>query len=209
VSRSGEPIFFCFCGPVASGKSTIVQELLRKELSLNASISTTTRSARDGEKHGLHYFFVSEEEFERRVQAGMLIEETLVAGKRYGTEVRNCELAVEAKSDLLLDIDFRGARSFKEKYPGRTVTIFVVPPSLSELQSRVSARGGLTAEQLKARLDYAREEIEALRAPGFSDYLILNGALPKSVVIAESIIEAERNKMTEEASVKIGRYFER
>ena len=190
------PILFCFCGPTASGKSTISRRLVKSINTLGLSISTTTRAPRPGEQDGVEYFFVSNDEFEARVKAGRFIEHANFNEKRYGTEFTNIENAAKRGDDLLLDIEVQGVQILKQKYPGDVVTVFVFPPTFMALEARVRARGAENEQQIAQRLTIARKEIEILRDPKFSDFLLINDELDRAVLEATSIITSERQRLS-------------
>ncbi len=188
-------ILFCFCGPAGSGKSTICQELVRTDPSLTLSVSTTTRAPRGAEQEGIDYFFVSEEEFASRVAAGRFIEYATFGGHRYGTEASGLKTVAASGRDVLLDIDVQGAQQLKKIFPGQTVTIFVFPPSYSELVSRLRARGTDTEARIAERLRIADLEIARLLEPGFSDYLLINSERSSALDSARVVIAAERQRL--------------
>jgi len=194
--KSSEPICFCFCGPAASGKTSICHGLLREEMNLFSSISTTSRGVRKGEVDGRDYYFVSVEEFEKRVALGSFIEHATYSGNRYGTEKVNIELSKKSGKDLLLDIDVEGVRQLKQIYGVNVVTIFVFPPSMTELKRRLEARGTEDLEQVRRRLERAEKEMEILSSPEFSDYLLINDVLSESVAKAKTIVLAERHRLS-------------
>jgi len=192
-SEDFEPLLFGCCGPVASGKSTICAQLCQYESeTLISSVSTTTRDPRDLEKEGEHYFFVSEQEFLTRVSNADFIEHAQFGGQRYGTERRNIELAREKGRDLILDVDVQGVEQLKKLYPERLVTIFVFPPSFAELERRLRERGTEDESAREERLWIAKHEVTTLKGEGFSDYLLINDDLERSVSLARSIVKAER-----------------
>lgn len=199
MSNERDYILFCFAGPGASGKSTICRELA-KENNLRLSISTTTRAPRAGEQNGQEYYFVGQEEFLKRIKEGQFVEHASFGGQWYGTEKKNFELAEQAGQDVLLDIDVQGVKNLKGSYAPRVVTIFVMPPSWQILEERFLARGTDSPEQIKRRIETAREEVKILSAKGFSDYLLLNDSLDQAISSARSIITAEK--------LKLGRYRE-
>lgn len=193
ITRSS--ILFCFVGPGASGKSTICKQLLADDRRLFLSISTTTRDPRPGEVDGREYHFVSAEEFESRVVRGDFIEHAIFHNRRYGTEVSNIASSEQVEADLLLDIDLQGARAIKSKYRERAVVIFVFPPSGETLVSRLKQRGGDSAERMAERVKIARAEVEELRSPDLSDFLLINDGLSDSVAAAKAIITSERLRL--------------
>src|SRR5271163_3377646 len=131
--RRRRGIIFILSAPSGAGKTTISQAALKAIKGLTASVSLTTRSPRDNEIGGVDYHFVSEEEFNRQVAAGDLAEYAHVFEASYGTPRAPLEGAVAQGIDILLDIDIQGARQIRQRYNADTVTIFVLPPSFSEL----------------------------------------------------------------------------
>lgn len=186
------PLLLCLVAPVASGKSTICQALVQSDARLRLSISTTTRPPREGEVDQEHYYFVSDAEFEHRVQSGQFIEYAVVGKYRYGTERRNVDSATSY--DILFDIDVEGVLSLKRAFPAQTRAIFVFPPSFDELQRRLEARATDSAPQRESRLTLAKTEIERLQAPGVADYLVRNEKLEDAIRSAQAILEAERSR---------------
>ncbi len=190
--RFESPILFCFCAPAGSGKSTVCRRLAEEDRALMRSISTTTREPRDGEIDGVHYHFVSLEEFNARVEQGLFIEHATFGGNQYGTERRNVDDAAAAGKDLLLAIDVQGVQSLKNLHPKQVVCVFLFPPSFEVLAKRLEERGTEDLEVRKRRLRIARDEIETLCAPGFSDYLLINDELDQAVKDAHSVLSVER-----------------
>ncbi len=190
-----EQIIFCFCGPTASGKSTICRRLLAIDSHLHLSISTTTRSPREGEKDGADYYFVTDDEFKKRISEDKFIEHATFNKNRYGTEKRNLEEAAAKDSDALFDIEVQGVEQLKSLYGRRVVTIFVFPPSFDVLVERLKKRGTEDEDKMKQRLSIAKKEIAVLTKEGFADYFLVNDSLDSAVVTAERLISAERTKM--------------
>ncbi len=197
--RVRRTIFFCFAGPTASGKSTICRALAERESGLRLSISTTTRKPRATEVEGRDYYFVSDEEFQRRKLSGLFVEHATFSDHWYGTEAAlNIERAIERGEDLLLDIDVQGVRALKEKFPGDVVTIFITPPNLKTLEERLRLRNQESKAEMAKRLQVAKQEFSTLISSGFSDYLLINDQLEETIARAIAILRAER--------LKIGRY---
>ena len=190
------PILFSFCSPAGGGKSTICGELSAADPLLRRSISTTTRKPRGAEVDGTDYFFVDQAEFDRRVDAGLFVEHARFGGSCYGTEVRNVELAEQSAADLLLAIDVQGAASLKQRFPAQAVTVCVFPPSAEILEERLRMRGTESDVRIRERLAIAQEELRILSTPGFSDYFLLNDELGKTVLLAQAIIAAERQRFS-------------
>lgn len=189
-----EQILFCFCGPSGSGKTSICRAVLDKTQGIENSISTTTRSPRGAEKNEVDYYFVSEEEFLKKIEAGDFIEHASFSSKRYGTEKINIARSANNGNDLLLDIEVQGVSQLKNLYKNQVVTIFVFPPSFTELEKRIRGRGTEDESKIQERLETAKKEISTLSSDGFSDYLLINDDLEKSIDLACEIIMAERNK---------------
>lgn len=189
-----EQILFCFCGPSGSGKTSICRKLLAEVTNLENSISTTTRAPRGEEKNGVDYFFVSPEEFQKKIAEKGFIEHASFSGNQYGTEKRNVERAEKAGNDLLLDIEVQGVEQLKKLFPTRVVTVFVFPTSFQELEKRIRDRGTEDEEKISRRLATARNEIVVLNSKNFSDYLLINENLVSAAQNAIKIIHAERER---------------
>jgi guanylate kinase len=185
-------IIFIVSAPSGAGKTTISRAAIQALGGLTASVSLTTRAPREGEVDGVDYSFVSEDEFNRKVEAGELAESATVFGSRYGTPRAPLEKAVAESRDMLLDIDIQGARQLRKSYPADSVSIFVMPPSFVELEERLRRRGTETEEAIAHRLEQAREEARAY--PEY-DYLIVNADLEDSLARLRAVVEAERQRV--------------
>ena len=175
-------------GPSGAGKSSFVKELIRRYPSeLAYSVSATTRSRRAHETEGKDYFFITRDEFQRRVENREFVEWAEVHGERYGTLRREIERILGSGQNVLLDIDVQGCRAVRRIYPDG-VFIFVLPPSLEHLEARLRARGTDGEDRIKLRLENARREIELQKE---YDYVIVNEELEEATRKAASIIEAE------------------
>ena len=170
-------------GPSGSGKSSICRGILEDERVV-FSVSATTRSPREGEVDGVHYHFLSKEEFERRIRGGEFIEWAEVHGKRYGTTRDSIEGAAVAGRAVLLDIDVQGARQLRGSYP-RAVTIFLLPPSPAALEQRLAARGTEVSSDLELRLRTACSEIAEA---GAYDHVIVNDDLAAAAGELRSLV---------------------
>ena len=144
---------FILSGPSGAGKGTICKELLAQTSrdDVQLSVSMTTRNPRNGETEGASYYFVSKEEFLRKIEAGGLLEHAEVYGNYYGTPKQPVIEKLAAGIDVILEIDMQGALKVKENYPDG-VFIFILPPSMSELRKRLTGRGTETAEAIEMRL---------------------------------------------------------
>ncbi len=171
-----EPIVFVISGPSGSGKSTLVPKLLELPNTM-FSISCTTRRPRATESAGKWYDFVSEEEFDRMVREDAFLEYACVFGKhRYGTPRKWLDQARERGMDLVLEIDVQGAAQIRQKLP-HAVTIFIVPPSRSELERRIVGRGQDSPEEIARRLERARGEVKSFSQ---YDFIVVNDDLQRA-----------------------------
>jgi guanylate kinase len=182
-------IIFILSAPSGAGKTTISRAALKAIGGVEASVSLTTRRPRNCEVEGLDYIFVNEEEFIRRREAGELAEWARVFEASYGTPRAALDRAIAAGRDILLDIDIQGARQIKDKYPHDAVTIFVLPPSFTELEGRLRRRATENEAAIAERLRRAREEAQACLK---YDYLIINADLEDSLIRLKAVVEAER-----------------
>jgi guanylate kinase len=171
--------------PSGSGKTTIVKAVLAAHPEMLFSVSATTRPMRNGEVNGKDYFFLSREEFEHRIKAGELVEWEEIYGDLYGTLKSEVERALATRKAMLFDIDVKGALSIKRRYPSDAVLIFVSPPSLEVLKSRLLNRRTEDEEALKRRLDRASMELNA--ADQF-DYRVVNDDLQTAVAEVNKIV---------------------
>ena len=153
-----EPKLFVVSGPSGAGKGTLVALARKRRPSLGLTVSATTRKPREGEVDGVSYFFLSPEEFKRRVDANEFVEWAHVHGNCYGTPVSEVRRNLQAGSSLILEIDVQGALQVKEKFP-EAILIFIKPPSLAVLEQRLSGRGTETPASLAIRLENARGEL--------------------------------------------------
>lgn len=164
--------------PSGAGKSTIVKHLLEKGLSLMFSVSATTRMPRGCEKNGVDYYFLSTEEFRRKVAAGDFVEwEEVYQGQLYGSLKSELEKIWEKGSHVLFDVDVQGGIRLKKIFGAAAISIFIMPPSVGELAERLSKRGTDSPEKIALRLAKAEEEIKL--ASGF-DKIVVNDELKKA-----------------------------
>ena len=182
---------FIISGPSGAGKGTICKRIL-EETDLEFSVSMTTRSPREGEIDGVHYYFVEEEEFLKNIEAEGFLEHAEVYGKRYGTPKGPILDRLEKGIDVLLDIEMQGALQIRENYPDG-VFIFILPPSMAELRKRLTGRGTESPEAIEMRLSQTLTEIAYVDK---YDYLVVNGELEEAVNRVKAIIIAEHSKVT-------------
>jgi guanylate kinase len=171
-----EPLVLIVSGPSGSGKSTLVQKILEVPGTMLA-VSSTTRPPRKTESNGKWYNFVSETEFQGMVQRGEFLEYAQVFGKHwYGTPRKWLDQAREQKKDLVLEIDVQGALQVKHKVPD-AIAIFVLPPSRADLEQRIRARGQDSEDEIKRRLERARQEMLSYSS---YDFAIINDNLERA-----------------------------
>jgi guanylate kinase len=186
-------IRYIISAPSGSGKSTLVNELRKFVPNLEFSISYTTRDPRGSEQNGREYYFITPAEFQEMIRRGEFLEYADVFGRFYGTAKSVLEEGDKRGNDVLLDIDVQGERQVKQKIPD-AVSIFVLPPSRTELESRLKKRSmseKVSPEEIQRRLDAAKKEIENYP---FYDYILVNDRLEQSVDQLQAIVLAERLK---------------
>jgi len=189
ISRRG--LMLVLSSPSGAGKSTIARSILDNVPGFELSVSVTTRQRRGSEIEGMHYHFISQREFEKRRDNGELLEWAQVHGNCYGTPSGPVEDALADGRDMLFDIDWQGAEQLREKMPDDIVSIFVLPPTMKELLSRLKRRAEDPEDVIAMRLANARAEIEQWRN---YDYVIVNDDLNRAYDSVRSIILAERLK---------------
>lgn len=189
ISRRG--FMLVLSSPSGAGKSTISRALLEKHPDLTMSVSATTRPMRPGEVEGKDYFFVSTEEFENMVAAGELLEHAKVFDNYYGTPRAPVEAALKAGKDVLFDVDWQGTQQLRQNARDDLASIFILPPSVEELERRLYARAQDPVEVVKRRMAKATSEMSHWAE---YDYIIVNEDIPHSVSEAEAILSAERLK---------------
>ena len=176
-------------GPSGSGKGTIVKELIQNGQFL-LSISATTRAPRQGEEEGVHYFFKTRDEFESMIAQNELLEYAEFCGNYYGTPKAFIEESVENGKDVILEIEVKGAMQIKKIYP-EAIFIFVVPPSLAELESRLVGRNTEARDVIEQRLNRAKEELALYNQ---YDYVVVNDRLVDAIDEIGCIVRAEKLK---------------
>lgn len=188
VARRG--LMLVISSPSGAGKSTIARLLLEdREMDLSLSVSVTTRQRRPSEIEGVHYHFETVREFERLRDSDALIEWAEVHSNYYGTLRETAENALADGRDMLFDIDWQGAEQLQAKMPADVVSIFILPPTMKELQLRLNRRAEDTAEVIETRLNNARFEIQKWSK---YDYIVINEDLNQSYAAVKSIVMAER-----------------
>lgn len=187
IRRRG--IMLVLSSPSGAGKSTIARNLLENDKALELSVSVTTRERRGSEIDGVHYHFVSHRDFERLRDTDALLEWAEVHGNYYGTPREPAEVALSQGRDMLFDIDWQGANQLKEKMQADIVSIFILPPSMAELRTRLKRRAEDADQVIETRLANARLEMEHWRE---YDYVVVNDDLDRAFAAVRSIVAAER-----------------
>ena len=190
---NGKNNLIIFTGPSGVGKGTIVKQVFQDLKNIEFSISCTTRAIRPGEVDGVNYFFKTREQFEKMIAADALLEWAEFVGNYYGTPKDFVFNTLEAGNDVFLEIEVQGALQVMEKFP-EAVSIFLVPPSLEELESRLRTRATETEEILQKRLAKAREEMKFLDR---FKYIVTNDDLDKAVESVKALIMVARNDLVE------------
>jgi len=187
IARRG--VCFVLSAPSGAGKSTIANALRAAEPRVRHSVSVTTRQPRPGEVEGVHYYFRSMEQFEAMAAAGELLEWAIVFGRGYGTPRAPVEAALQAGLDMIFDIDWQGHRQMRQALPNDVVSLFVLPPSLQELERRLTSRASDASEEIAHRMAAARNEISHWQE---FDHVVINDDLDQAIANARSILTAAR-----------------
>jgi guanylate kinase len=188
ASRRG--MILILSSPSGAGKTTLTRMLTQDSaLDLTLSVSVTTREPRSSEVYGIHYRFIERGEFERMKKAGELLEWAEVHGNGYGTPRALVEKVLAQGRDMLLDVDWQGAKQVRERLGDDVVSIFILPPSMRELRGRLERRAEDTASSIEARFQNARREIERWRD---YHYVVVNDDLNRAYRDVTTIVAAER-----------------
>jgi guanylate kinase len=185
-----QALVICISGPSGVGKDTVITRLRRLNPDMWLSVSATSRKPREREVDQKDYFFLTEEEFQRRIEAGEILEYDRFCGAYYGTPRTAVEEKLAEGRDIIMDITVKGALAIKEALP-EAVTIFLLPPDLYTLRTRLSARGTETEEAIEARLAEAQSEID--QATKF-DHTVTNRDLDQCVAEIKEIIRQEKSR---------------
>ncbi|MCI9406075.1 MAG: guanylate kinase [Oscillospiraceae bacterium] len=182
-------LLLVFSGPSGVGKGTVLKEYLKAHPNTAFSVSATTRSPREGEVHGRHYFFLSHEEFQSLIEKKGFLEHAQFAGNHYGTPRKAVEESLEKGIDVVLEIEVQGALQVKNQNPD-AVLVFVMPPSFEELHRRLAGRGTEDAATVERRLSNAAREMEAAKQ---YDYIIVNQTVEEAASQLEQIVCAAKH----------------
>lgn len=184
---------FVLSSPSGAGKTTLSKLLMQNDHNLVMSISSTTRAKREQEKHGVDYYFIDEKEFEQKIDNKFFYEYAEVFGNYYGTPRKKVEESISAGKDVIFDIDWQGTRRLTSKARDDIVSVFILPPSIEELERRLISRGQDDPEVIKRRMDRATQEMSHWDE---YDYVIINENIDSSLQNILYILKAERLKRT-------------
>ncbi|MBS4075811.1 guanylate kinase [Ameyamaea chiangmaiensis] len=187
IRRRG--VCFVLSAPSGAGKSTIANALRASEPDLRHSVSVTTRQPRPGEHEGVHYYFRTMEDFQSMSKSGDLLEGAIVFGRGYGTPRAPVEAALKSGLDMIFDIDWQGHRQLRAALPTDVVSLFVLPPSLQELEHRLHKRASDNQDEIDRRMKAARDEISHWQE---FDHVIINADLDRAIADARAILTAAR-----------------
>lgn len=190
MTREGSGLLYVVSGPSGTGKTTLCKELIKRIPDLSFSISYTTRPRRRNEKSDKDYYFVTPEAFKDMINKGEFAEWAEIYGNSYGTSRSSIEEALNKGHDLIFDIDSQGARQLKRTYP-LGISIFLLPPSVSELERRLCNRKTDSQETIRKRMNKARQEISQVE---IYEYIVINNVLEKTLHVLQSIIVAEKHR---------------
>jgi guanylate kinase len=184
-------ILFIVSAPSGAGKTSLVKALLEREPALSLAISLTTRAPRAGEQNGVDYHFVSKERFQRMVEEGAFLEHAQVFGNHYGTAEATVRRELDLGRDLLLEIDWQGARQVRARFPS-AVSVFILPPSAEVLEQRLRGRGQDDEEVIAGRMAKARDEMSHYAE---YDYLVINDLFDRALAELACLVQAERLRL--------------
>ena len=177
--------------PSGAGKSTLSRKLMAWDPTMRFSVSATTRAPRPGETDGREYYFRSRADFEGMVKSGEMLEHAEVFGNLYGSPRAPVEAAMQAGTDIVFDIDWQGGQQIKQAMRGDVVSIFILPPSIAELDRRLRSRGQDSQEVIAGRMAKSRDEISHWAE---YDYVLVNDELEQTFESLKTILVAERLK---------------
>lgn len=177
-------------GPSGSGKGTVLRELLQEDANTFLSVSATTRKPREGEQDGVHYYFTEKARFEQMIADGEMLEYASYCDNYYGTPRKAVQDHLDVGHNVILEIEMQGAETVKAQFPA-AVMIFITPPSMAILESRLTGRGTETAEVIAARMDTARRELHFAHK---CDYVVQNDTVENAVATLRAILLAHSSR---------------
>lgn len=194
---------YIISAPSGAGKTSLVTRLISEDLLIKVSVSTTTRDIRPGEKHGENYYFASLAEFEEKQAAGDFLESAKVFDNYYGTSRTTVEQHLKTGQDVILEIDWQGARQVRKQFP-RAYSVFIMPPSIDELDRRLSGRGTDSAEVIASRMQQAISEMQHYTE---FDYVVINDDFDTAFLQLHSIFISNRLKLEQQQN-RYGQLFD-
>jgi guanylate kinase len=189
IKRRG--LMLVLSSPSGAGKTTLAKRLLETDKNFTMSVSVTTRAKRPSEVHGQDYFFISQGEFRAKAERGELLEHATVFGNSYGTPRAPVEEALTQGRDILFDIDWQGTQQLKEKARDDVVSVFILPPSRTELERRLRGRAQDAPEIVRERMAKANDELSHWAE---YDYVVVNDDIRIAEIKIAHIVESERHK---------------
>lgn len=195
MSNTG--LLIVFSGPSGAGKDTILKKLLESSQNIKLSISATTRNPRTGEQDGVDYHFLTKEKFLQLIEKDEMLEHAEYCGNFYGTPSAPIENWMNGGNDVILEIEVQGGAQIKKKRPS-CVSIFILPPTIQELEQRLRARNTENEETIQKRMAVAREEIKLAKN---YDYVVINDTVENAVNEIHTIISAEKLRYIHKDSI--------
>lgn len=199
INNQRRGLSFVLSSPSGAGKTTISRKMMEIDSELAMSTSYTTRPPRPAEENGKDYFFIEKETFKDMISNNEFIEYAEVFGHFYGTPRKFVEQSLEQGKDVLFDIDWQGTQQLAEKIPDDLVSVFILPPSMSELEKRLKQRAQDSDDVVQKRMKKASREISHWDE---YDYVIINNSLEEATKEVRKILEAERLKRTRQPQLK-------
>ncbi len=184
-------ILFIVSAPSGAGKTSLLKTLLARDPALSLSVSCTTRQARAGERNGVHYHFLDRDQFHNEIAQNAFLEHAEVFGNFYGTREADVRAHLESGRDVVLEIDWQGARQVGERFSD-SVGIFILPPSIAELEQRLLGRATDSESVIAQRMTQARNEMTHY---GEYDYLVVNDRFETALDALSAIVMAERQRL--------------
>lgn len=198
-NNCGKGLLIVVSAPSGCGKGTILAEILKDD-NYYYSVSATTRKPREGEKNGVNYWFMQEDEFKQLADNGGMLEYAVYCGNYYGTPKKNVDDMLNAGKNVILEIEVQGAMNIRKICPD-AVFIFINPPSFQELQRRLNKRGTESDEVIEQRVEQAKKEMEFA---DMYDYVIVNDELENAISDFRSVVRAQQLKVKNKQSASGG-----
>ena len=198
-------VMIIISSPSGAGKTTLTRKLVSDLKNAVLSISVTTRKKRDNEEEGLHYYFVDDQVFNKMVDEGNLLEHANVFGFNYGTPKERVIENIQIGNDVIFDIDWQGALQLKNNYEDNIISVFILPPTATELMGRLIKRDQDSIDTIKNRLNAAYDEIKHWNE---YDYVIINDDLDVAYSELKSIVTSEKMKITKANTTNISKHVD-